>query len=140
MWRREWSPRRSFYLNKKSIANQCLINSCTCSSLWFSDQLILKLKTIYKCLFSVPIKGRAQCYASFHSNIHKYLWSDNTDKALQHFWAWFLINFVFQTLQKIYKVHVLGFNFYKLFYLRCKWFMLPVHLQCNWMKHGVEIM
>ena len=27
---------------------------------------ILKLTTIYKCLFSALIKGRSQCYASLH--------------------------------------------------------------------------
>ena len=26
-----------------------------------------------KCLFSFPIKGRSQCYASLHSNINEYL-------------------------------------------------------------------
>ena len=36
-------------------------------------QVGFKLKTIHKMFFSVSIKGRAQCYASLHSNFHEYL-------------------------------------------------------------------
>ena len=31
--------------------------------------------------FSAPIKDRAQCYASLHSNFHKYLWSHDAGKV-----------------------------------------------------------
>ena len=34
---------------------------------------ILKLTTIYKCLYSAPIKGRSQCYTSLHCDEYGYL-------------------------------------------------------------------
>ena len=35
--------------------------------------LSLKLKPVDKCLFSVPTKGRSQCYASLHCDKYGYL-------------------------------------------------------------------
>ena len=43
----------------------------------------LKLNTIHKCPFYVPIKDRAQryMYASSHSNFHEFLSSHDAGKA-----------------------------------------------------------
>ena len=41
----------------------------------------LKLKTIHKMFLSVPIKGKAQLYASLHSNFHEYLGRHDADKV-----------------------------------------------------------
>ena len=39
----------------------------------FKFVLVLKLKTIHKCLFPGPINGRSQCYATLHSEEYGHL-------------------------------------------------------------------
>lgn len=42
---------------------------------WFpiANIVDLEMNDPHKCLFSFPIKGKSQCYASLLSNINKYL-------------------------------------------------------------------
>ena len=51
---------------------------------WFPIANFVELNDPHKCLFSFPIKGRSQCYASLHSNINDYLWSHDADKGLRN--------------------------------------------------------
>ena len=94
-----------------------------------------ELKTIHKC-FLCPIKGRAQCFASMHSDFHEHLWSHDAGKAClregyitwklpitntcacvesPHYLAWFVVCFpiVIRTLLQ-------NFDHYITFYLCCK--------------------
>ena len=47
------------------IETKCIYNNETVRTSSYQEQLTIKLKTIHKSLFSVPIKGRSQCHASF---------------------------------------------------------------------------
>ena len=51
-------------------------------------------------VFSDPIKGKAQCYASLYSDFHEHLWSHNAGKACHR--EGFL-----HKLLNIYRIHVL---------------------------------
>ena len=69
-------------------------------------------------VFSAPIKGRAQCYASLHSNFHEHLWSHDAGKVLCWIFTWFGMICLFSKCNKSSTIRLR--SWYTTFYLRCK--------------------
>ena len=59
--------------------------------------LLLKLKTIDKCLFSAHIKGRSQCYASLHCD--DYVHNKKVEHVQLYIWMEAICGRVFVTVE-----------------------------------------
>ena len=108
------------------------LDYCCYYCLWkINTDLVEELKSSHKCLFSPSfIKGRAQCYAAFHWNIHEYLIQVKCDiwKTLlawvesTHFLAWYVAFFpnVIKTLLYSFRPFITLYIALRSAFYRCR--------------------